>query len=476
MKIVHICSEANPFIKTGGLADVTYSLAKELANNGNEVAIVLPFYNQVKAKVLDAKKVTNIQVNLSWRVEWSDIYKKECDGTTYYLVENRHYFERDNVYGYDDDGERFAFFSLASVKLLEAINLSPDIIHIHDWQVGMVPVIIKENHIPFYKDTKFVLTIHNAAFRGFLDRDSLGDLYNLDTSIYDNGAVRLFDRVSTLKAGIMYADKIVAVSPTNRNELLTSEGGNGLDGALSLREYDFTGFLNGIDYDEFNPETDKYLTNHYSLNNFTTGKKKNKIELCHRFNLKNVNAPIFAMVSRMTWQKGTDLVFEAVHHIVSHGGNVVLLGSGEKQSEDTMNYLHSLYPDQVGVYVGYSNELAHLIYAGSDFFLMPSLFEPCGLGQMIAERYGTLPIVRRVGGLRDSVINYDGNNKETSNGFGFDKFTTYDMNGTCLYALDAFYDKELFKKLRHNAMKTDNSWKNSVKEYYGLYKSIVNIH
>lgn len=473
MKIVNICSEANPFIKTGGLADVTYSLSKELAKN-NEVNIILPLYNKIKALQLAYKKVTDINVYMSWRHEFSNVYFLKKDGINYYFIENRHYFERDNIYGYDDDGERFAFFSLATLETLKAINYQPDIIHVHDWQTGMIPVLVKETYKDFFINTKTVINIHNSAFLGMLDPSALGDLFNLSMHLFYNSDVKLFDRVSTLKAGITYADKVVAVSPTNRNEMLTREGSNGLDGPLWYREHDFVGILNGIDYDEFNPETDKYIAAHFSAKNVFTQKKKNKIDLCKKMMLKNPEAPMFVVVSRMTWQKGTSLVFAAVHEMVRRGANVVLLGSGEYEAECVMNNLHALYPDQVAVYIGYNNELAHQLYAASDFFMMPSLFEPCGLGQMIAERYGSLPIVRRTGGLKDSVINFDGGNEDTSNGFGFDNFSEFDMVQTCHYALDIMQNTKVFKKLVLNAMNTDNSWAKSGKDYYELYKSILN--
>lgn len=473
MKIVNICSEANPFIKTGGLADVTYSLSKELSKN-NEVSIILPLYNKIKSLQLDCKKVCDINVYLSWRHESSSVYYLKKDGINYYFIENRHYFERDNIYGYGDDGERFAFFALASLETLKSLNYKPDIIHVHDWQTGMIPLLIKDTYKTFFKDTKTVITIHNSAFLGTLEPSALGDLYNLSMIHYENSGVTLFGKVSTLKAGITYADKIVAVSPTNKHELLRQETSNGLDGPLWYREKDFLGILNGIDYEEFNPSSDKYIAKNFDVDNVFTEKKKNKKDLCYKMMLKNEDAPLFALVSRVTWQKGVNLVFAAVHEMVKRGANIVLLGSGESGAEQEMNRLHAIYPDQVAVYIGYNNELAHQIYAASDFFMMPSLFEPCGLGQMIAERYGSLPIVRRVGGLRDSVINYDGSNEDISNGFGFDVFSEFDMIQTCHYALDVMKNTIVFKKLVTNAMNSDNSWHKSGIKYYELYKSITN--
>ena len=469
-----ICSEANPFVKTGGLADVTYSLSKELVKFGEEVAIVLPLYNKIKSLDLNYECVANIEVNLSWRHETSNIYHLIRDGIHYYFIENRHYFERDQIYGYDDDGERFAFYTLAVASLLEKVNFKPDIIHVHDWQPGMLFCYIRENNLEFYKNSHFVFSIHNPAFQGIISRYSLGDLYNLPDRLFYNGQVEFGGNVSTLKSAIMYADKITTVSPNHHLELLTPEGSMGLNNVLTFREYDFCGFLNGIDYEEFNPSKDKYLFKEYSLKNYVSGKKENKIAILKKFNLKGEAAPLYSMVSRVTWQKGMNLVFSAVKELAKKGANIIILGSGEKECEKRMEELHQEFPDHVGIYVGYNNELAHQIYAGSDFFLMPSLFEPCGLGQMIAQRYGTLPIVRRTGGLKDSVISYDGNNLSTSNGFGFDRFSEWDMNQTCFYAYDIYYNHhDDFKQLVKNALNTDNSWQKSAKLYLGLYKAIV---
>lgn len=474
MKIAMICSEANPFIKTGGLADVTYSLSKELVNLGEEVMIALPLYNKVKSLQLPLEYVTTLTINLSWRVETTNVFHLIQDGIHYYFLENWHYFERDNIYGYDDDGERFAFYTQAVAKLLPAIKFKADIVHVHDWQPGMLFCYIRENNMEFYKNSKFVISIHNPAFQGILDRYSLGDLYNLPDYLYQNGKVEFGGKVSTLKAGIVYADKITTVSPNHRFELLTPEGSMGLNNVLCYREYDFVGILNGIDYEEFNPSKDKYLAKEFGVNNYLTGKKANKKYLIEHFGLANEEAPLYSLVSRITWQKGMNLVFPAVRELASQGANIILLGSGEYDCEQEMEALHRDYPNHVAIYVGYNNALAHQIYAGSDFFLMPSLFEPCGLGQMIAQRYGTLPIVRRTGGLRDSVINYDGHNEEISNGFGFDNYSEWDMNRTCFYAYDIFYNhKETFKKLVKNALKTDNSWQKSVQQYHQLYLSLV---
>ena len=468
------CSEANPFVKTGGLADVTYSLSKELVNLGEEVVIVLPLYNQIKAKGLDLKYECNLNIDMSWRKESTNVYSYVQDGIKYYFLENRHYYERDGIYGYFDDGERFAFYCIAFAKLLEEVKFQPDIIHCHDWQPGMLFCYIREKRISFYDSCKFVMSIHNPAFQGLLDRSALGDLFELPDYLFDNGQVRFMDKISSLKAGIMYANKVTTVSPNHRNELLTPEGSMGLSPVLVYREYDFCGILNGIDYEEFNPSKDKYLVKNYGVKDYIEGKKANKSALIKRFNLKDENLPVYSLVSRVTWQKGMTLVFAAARSLLSRGANIILLGSGEYNLEQEMEALRREYPDHIGIYVGYNNELAHLIYAGSDFFMMPSLFEPCGLGQMIAQRYGTLPIVRRTGGLRDSVINYDSSNKETSNGYGFDNFSEFDMIQTCHYAYDIYVgDNDTHQKLVKNALETDNSWQRSGDCYHKLYLSII---
>ena len=474
MKIAMVASEAKPFCKTGGLADVTYSLSKELAIAGEEVIIVMPLYEMIKHANCRLEKVDGFDVYMSWRRNAAIIYKTYADGITYYLIENDQYFGRNHIYGDNDDGERFAFFVMASRELLRRIG-NIDIVHVHDWQSAMLPCLVKEDDYYRYefRNTKFVLTIHNPAFQGMLDPEALGNLFNLPYSLYERGNCRHDGRISTLKTGIVYADKITTVSPNHHYELLSEWGGMHLDGVLQIRQDDFIGILNGIDYEEFNPETDPYIPYRFSINNFTSQKKLNKKALFERLHIVDNGLPLFSMVSRITWQKGFDILFDTIEELASKGCNIVVLGSGEYDYEQHLEYLRAKYPNVMAIYIGYNDELAHLIYASSDFFMMPSLFEPCGLGQMIAQRYGTLPIVRRTGGLKDSVINYDNNNRLTSNGFGFDNYANDDMRYTSLYALDASKDKNLIKRLKLNAMKTDNSWQKSAKQYLSLYHQII---
>lgn len=473
MKIAMVASEANPLIKTGGLGDVVYSLGKELVKLGDEVVIVMPYYRQIKAKNIETELVSSFFTHLSWRTQEVLVYKTKIEGMTYYLVDNNQYFNRDKVYGYFDDGERFAFFTTACETLFLQINFKPDVIHVHDWQVGMLPCLVKENGNPFYKNTYFVYTIHNYAFQGLLPQICLNDFYALPEYLFESGKVRFKDQFSTLKTGIVYADKITTVSPNHRNELLTPEGSMGLDGVLRLREWDFSGIVNGIDIDEFDPQKDQKIFN-YNIKSFKKGKEENKRILLETFHLPNdTEAPVYGLVSRLTWQKGMDLVFAAIDALARRGAKICILGSGEYELEQRLEYIRSQYPNNVGIYIGYSDEIAHKVYAGSDFFMMPSLFEPCGIGQMIAQRYGTLPIVREVGGLKDTVISYNGNNEDVSTGFGFIYYDEPSMINTCFQAFDVYLDKNLKNKLALNAMKVDNSWSNSAKKYQELYHGFL---
>ena len=477
MKIAMVASEARPFCKTGGLADVVYSLSKELVKMGEDVCIFLPFYDSIRRQISEKalKKAASFKTHMSWRKQNVDVYQLVCEGINYYFIENQQYFERGHIYGDFDDGERFAFFTMAVKQFMLTKRMYPNIIHVHDWQAGMIPCVLRvddECHEKFAK-TKFVFTIHNPAFQGLMPKFTLGDFYNLTDEYYDNGSVRFKDQVSTLKAGIVYANKITTVSPTHHLELLTPEGGMGLDQVLRYREWNFSGILNGIDYLEFNPNEDKQIAKPYTEKNLVSGKKANKEALMNQYGLKNTKGPLFSLVTRITWQKGFDIIFPAVEELIKRGARIFMLGSGESQYEKRWEELRNRYPEQVGIFIGYSDNLAHKVYAASDFFIMPSLFEPCGLGQMIAQRYGTLPIVRRTGGLKDSVICFDGSNAETSNGFGFDAYSIYEMNRTAQYAFDIYENKKILHQLMKNAMVTDNSWLKSTLEYIKLYKALV---
>lgn len=475
MRIVFVASEANPFIKTGGLADVVYSLASEFASLDHEVAIILPFYNRIKENITSSlDKIGSFSQDMSWRKVECKVYHTKFRRIDYFFLENDRYFARRNIYGEQDDGERFAFFSLASVQLMRNYDFNPDIVHVHDWQVGMIPCLMKETNSDYFYKTKSILTIHNPAFQGTFDPTFILDVYNLPNHVYYGGAIRLNEQVSTLKAGIMYADRITTVSPTHREEILTTEG-RGLEGALRLRENDFVGILNGIDYNEFSPSTDKAIVANYSVDDFYQNKQLNKEALLKRFHLTNLGLPVYGLVSRLTWQKGIDLVIPMIRNLVYKGCTFIILGSGEYELEQQFEQLRREFPYNVGIYIGYSDEVAHLIYAGSDFFLMPSLFEPCGLSQMISQRYGTLPIVRKTGGLNDSVICYDNHNEDVANGFGFGPNSIEEFIRTVTFSFNVYWNLPLRKKLMKNALLTDNSWVKSAFQYLKLYKEALGL-
>lgn len=466
-----VASEANPFAKSGGLADVTYSLSKELVKQGHEVDLIMPYYQSIKNQNLPIHHVFNLDVWMGWRHQGAAIQGIEKDGINYYFVENSQYFDRTNLYGYDDDGERFAFFVLMANQIVKSLNKHYDAIHVHDWQSAMLPVIVRvqERDNLLYYGTKLVLTIHNEAFQGFMDPFAIGDLFNLPGYLYDNGDLRFKDRFSTLKGGLIYADIITTVSPSHRDELLNPTLSFGLHEVLQYRLDTFFGVVNGIDETEFDPSKDKHIEKPFNLKTLKKGKQENKRALQHFFNLAENDGPIFGLVSRLTWQKGIDLVLAKVDDIVFGGGQVIILGSGEGDLEYGFELARAKHPTQVGIYIGYSNDVAHKVYAGSDFFMMPSLFEPCGIGQLIAKRYATLPIVRTVGGLKDTVTDCN-NNLDVADGISFEHFNFDGFSFAIGKAFDIYNNKEVFETLRKNAFKKDHSWSLSAKEYLKLYK------
>lgn len=468
-------SEALPFAKTGGLADVVYSLSKELVRDGHEVVVAMPFYAKMKNKVKGGKNLGSFPVQLSWRTQYANIVEVYEDGIRYLLIEDDYYFGRDNLYGYNDDGERFAFFALACCRLLTYVGYKPDIVHVHDWQTAIIPCLFKERYSwdRFYDGIKTVLTIHNPAFKGMLDRYFTNDFFSLSDELVDNGKIRLDGQLSTLKAGIVYSDKITTVSPTHREELLHPETAQGLHYILELRRDDFVGIVNGIDIDEWDPATDKKIAFNYTSKNVEEGKHHNQADLLSAFHVKWFGGPVYAITSRLSWQKGIDLVIESGRKALSKGATLLILGSGEYELEQKAEQLRKEFPDTCGIYIGYSDELAHKIYAGADFFLMPSLFEPCGISQMISQRYGVLPIVRYTGGLVDTVEGYYGEkNASAATGIGFNDYDVQGLDYAFGKSRELYADQKLYYQVVRQAMKLDHSWKKSTKQYIALYKSI----
>ncbi len=475
MKILMAASEANPLAKTGGLADVVYSLGRELTVLGESVAIAMPFYSDIKKRHEKTTWIASVDVLMSWRKQKADIYQTVIDGITYYLIANDYYFSRPGLYGYFDDTERFAFLTQAIRNMLRVIDFCPDVIHLHDWQVGMLPVLIKEQNAndPFYRNIRFVTTIHNPAFQGLFDPALLGDFYNLPESLFHEGQVRFKGTCSSLKAALVYSDKVTTVSPTHAEELLSPEGGQGLNDVIVWRKNDFQGILNGIDYQEWNPAKDAKIPYAFDVKNYRQQKGLNKSALFQELHLADEGQALFGIVTRLTWQKGMDLIIAAAHELLKVGASLVVLGSGEYVYEQEMEKLRAMYPDKMAVYIGYNDTLAHKIYAASDFLLMPSLFEPCGIAQMIALRYGTLPLVRLTGGLKDTVIPFMDHNLDKANGFGFYAYETQAIENTVRWTLTNYGKVNIMDTLILHAMTTDNAWKKSAETYQSLYRTLL---
>ncbi|MCR4562106.1 MAG: glycogen synthase [Bacilli bacterium] len=472
MKIAMIASESNPLAKTGGLADVVYSLAKEYAALKHEACIIMPYYRRIKDHGIKTKFLTSYPLSMAWRQFEVRIYTISFHEVKFYLIDSPYYFDRNDFYGYGDDGERFAFFALAAVELFRHIDFKPDVLHLHDWQAAIIPTLIKEQRFndPIYQNLKTVLTIHNPAFKGYLDRYFLGDFFSLSDDLYFSGRVRFEDQVSTLKAGIVDSDIITTVSPTHREELLHPGLSQNLDGILELRKDDFYGILNGIDYDEWDSLHDPYIAKKFDKKNLEEAKHINQEALLKRFNIKWYGGPVYGLVSRLSWQKGIDILLPTLRRALLKGASAIILGSGEYDLEQKFEELRREFPDTLGIYIGYNNEISHMIYAGCDYFLMPSLFEPCGISQMIAQKYGTLPIVRYTGGLKDTVEGYDETNLEKADGIGFNDYDEGGLDYAFEISRRLFCDQKKYYQVAHQAMEKDHSWRTSAENYLSLYK------
>lgn len=471
MKILLVGSEATPFSKTGGLADVLGSLPKELVALGLDARVVLPKHMWTKEKFNDRlKPLTQFRVPVADKMEYAGIETTVEDGVTFYFVDNEYYFGyRNTLYGHYDDGERYGYFNHAVLMMLAAINWYPDLIHCNDWQSGLIPYLLQKNFRskPGYGEIQTVMTIHNIAYQGRFSKELLPYLN------VEYGSELEFDNViNFLKCGIVSADYVTTVSPTYAEEILHDYFGYGMQHVLRHRTDRLMGIVNGIDYDSFHPKTDKKLGYNYSLYNYLKGKATNKEVLRDYYQLERNDRPMIGMVSRLTEAKGFDLVMDVIDKLVAAGEiQFVLLGSGDGYIEDFFNNLRLRHPDQVGVYIGYSDDMARKIYAGVDMFLMPSRFEPCGLAQLISLAYGTIPIVRKTGGLRDTVDIY---NKYTGEGtgFGFENYDKDDMLFAINNALEVYGDTKSWNALVRRGMQQDFSWRESAKQYIALYRHI----
>ena len=476
MKVLYVAAEAVPFAKTGGLADVAGSLPKALKEDGVDVRVIMPKFGKIPEKYRDnMEHIYDGEINVAWRSKFVGLDKYELDGVTYYFVDNEEYFNREGFYGYDDDAERFSFFCRAVLNLLPAMDFWPDVINTNDWHAGLVNVFLKLEHMgdERYEKIKTVYTIHNLKYQGVFPKNVMADVLGLDWKYFNNGDLEFYDAVNFMKGGIIYADHVTTVSRTYANEIQYPYFGEHLDGLLRARQDDLTGIVNGIDYDAYNPSTDKMIFKNYDDTTLDR-KRDNKTELQNKLGLPvDRNVPLVAIVSRLVEPKGMDLIVRMMDEILQHEHiQLVVLGTGEKRYEDWFKGLAWRFPKEVSTNIYFSNELAHRIYASADIFLMPSNYEPCGIGQPIALRYGTIPVVRLTGGLRDTVTQYD---KYTGkgNGFVFENYNAHEMMYSLKRALSAYENYEIWHRIQENAVHSDFSWKNSAKEYEALYEELT---
>lgn len=474
--VLFVAAEGLPYIKTGGLADVIGSLPKILNEKGMDARVVLPLYKRIAEKYRgEFTKLKTIPIHVGVIDTVATIYQSQWENVTYYFIEHAGYFERDGLYGYPDDGERFAFYQKAVLEMLWAIDFFPDIMHCHDWHTGMIAAMC---HIQYpddqrYQQIKHMYTIHNLAFQGNFPADVLTDCLGIDRRYFDDGSMRFHNGISFMKTGIIFSDKITTVSPSYSQEILTAQYGEQMDEVLRFRQSDLYGIVNGIDTKMWDPMTDSALPAHYNAETVLEGKRANKAAVQKELGLRVADdVMMIGIVSRLTWQKGVYLIIEKMADIMGLDVQFVVLGTGETHIENQFKMMEDKYRRRAVYYCGYNDELAHRIYAGCDLFLMPSLFEPCGIGQLIAMHYGSLPLVRETGGLRDTVHPYNQYTKE-GNGFSFTAFNSHDMLYTLRCAADAYYlNRADWDQLVQQAMGTDVSWNLSADQYTKLYNEM----
>ena len=476
MKILYATSEAVPFCKTGGLADVAGSLPPALAEQGAEVAVVLPLYQRVKERFGSQLKFECYDyVNLAWRHSYCGLFSLEKDGVTWYFLDNEQYFLRPDLYGYIDDGERFGFFSRAIVRMLPHFKFWPDVINCNDWQTALVPIYLKDDGVreDRFRSIKTTLTIHNIEYQGRFGMQTLGDLFGLDHGWAEDGTIIMDRDVNLMKGAILCADAVNAVSPTYANELKMSYFAHRLENIMRRCEYKLSGVLNGIDMKLYDPATDQRITTNYSVDDLA-GKDADKAELQRMMGLREEpHVPIVAIVSRLVSHKGLDLICEVLHDMMELPMQLVILSKGDRKYEEFFHWAAQQYHGRMAVRLDYNEALSMAIYAGADLFLMPSKSEPCGLSQMIAMRYGTVPIVRETGGLKDTVQPYEAW-RDAGNGFTFANYSSSDMLHVIREAVYLYKDyPDAFSRLRKRAMKCDFSWARSAKEDLRIYANVT---
>ena len=476
MKVLYTASEAVPFCKTGGLADVAGSLPPALAAQGVETAVILPLYRRVKERFADQLTFLCYDyVDLAWRHAYCGLFSLKKDGVTWYFLDNEQYFGRPELYGCADDGERFGFFSRAVVKMLDHLDFWPDVIHCNDWQTALIPIYLKDDGVreERYRSVRTVLTIHNIEYQGRYDPYCLGDLFGLDRGWVDDGTLLLDGDLNLLKGAILTADAVNAVSPTYAQELKNPYFAHRMEGILTQCGYKLSGVLNGIDMKLYDPAADPRIAANYTAENIS-GKAADKAELQKALGLRpEPETPIIAMVSRLVTHKGLDLIREVMGDIMELPVQFVLLGSGDAAYEDFFRHAAERWPERMAIRLGYDEALSMAIYAGADLFLMPSRSEPCGLSQMIAMRYGTVPIVRETGGLKDTVQPYEAW-RDAGTGFTFANYSSADMLHVLREAAYLYKDyPDAFARLRRRAMERDFSWNRSAGDYLKIYAAVT---
>lgn len=478
-KILFVGAEVMPFAATGGLGDVMGSLPaaiKASERDGVDVRVVLPLYSAVDDSWRSQMKTeAEIEVSLAWRRLYCGIRSLVKDGVTYYFIDNEYYFKRGALYGFYDDGERYAFFCKAVLEMLVRLEYYPDIIHANDWQSALAVVYLntKYRNIEGLSGTKTVYTIHNIEYQGKYDFAILGDVFDLGPEYYS--LMKYDDCINLMKAAIECADRVTTVSPRYAQEIRTPEYSHGLYHVLERNSFKLSGILNGIDYTYYNPSKDGALAKKYDRRSTLSGKTANKLALQHEYGLpERADAPMLAVISRLASHKGLDLVEDIAFDLMRDNDiQFVILGKGESRYESFFSALERAYPDKVRAILTYDRDLSKRIYAACDIFVMPSKSEPCGLSQMIASRYGAVPVVRETGGLADSIKGYwDDNGEIRGNGFTFANYSSAELRDRIQAAIGLYYDKPQFKKLVSKITATDFSWSNSAQSYMEMYNSI----
>ncbi len=484
IKIAFAVSEAVPFAKTGGLADVAGTLPRVLEKLGCEVKLFIPKYysiDEIKFNLKYNWKIGEIPIKVAGHIRSVHILQSKLPDSNVEVnfVDCPHYFNRALLYTNDfDEDERFILFSKGVIETLQRLNWAPDVIHCNDWQTGLIPLLLKDNYSwdKFFKNTHTIFTIHNIGYQGKFAKDALAKADIDERYFYPTGPIEFYNDVSFMKAGISFADIITTVSPTYANEILTREYGAGMENILIQRKESLFGIINGVDYSTWDPETDVQIPFNYSVNSLEE-KIRNKEYLLKQFGMPfKKETPLIGIVSRIVEQKGFDLFAEAINDLIKLNAQWIILGSGEEKFEDLIRWLVKSYPEKFGAYIMFSDILSHLVEAGSDMFLMPSRYEPCGLNQIYSLKYGSVPIVRNTGGLADTVHNWhDGKsrNDESGTGFSFNNYSSRSLLEAVKRAIKTFEDKIIWRKIQSNGMKENFSWDSSAKEYINLYNLVA---